>query len=150
MLQLIRSWLRDRQARVVGAGAKSEEFNLSNMCGVRHHGNAFFNDSEFVLRQLGFCGVVYADDYNAFQVYPRCAHNLLILSELREFQRELHKWGRGNKVKFDAAEESFFILSVENSVGDPIRLLGVKFDGQLRMTSAICKCVDESNLLLRT
>ena len=112
--------------------------------------NAFFGDSAFGLRQLGFCVVVYADDYNAFQIYPRCAHNRLIMSELREFQRELHKWGRGNQVKFDAGKESFLILSRENSLGDPIKLLGVKFDGQLRMTNAIRECVDESSWRLRT
>ena len=57
MLQVIRSWLRDRKARVVVAGAESQEFNLSNML---FQGtvwgpplwNAFFGDSAFVLRQL--------------------------------------------------------------------------------------------------
>ena len=110
MLQVVRSWLRDHKARVVVAGAESEEFRLSN---IVFQGtvwgppfwNAFFNDSASVLRQLGFCVVVYADDYNAFQVYQRRATSLLILCELREFQRELQKWGRGNQVKFDAANE---------------------------------------------
>ena len=53
-------------------------------------------------------------------------------------------------MKFDAAKESFLILYRENSVGDTIKLLGVKFDGQLRMTSAIRECVDESSWRLRT
>ena len=55
--------------------------------------------------------VIYADDYNAFKVYPRCAHNRLIMSELREFQGELLRWGRGNQVQFDAGKESRLIIA---------------------------------------
>ena len=102
LLNVIRSWLRDRKARIVVAGSQSEEFRLSNML---FQGtvwgpplwNAFFGDASCVLRSLDFTVVIYADDYNAFTFYPRCAHNRLIMSELREFQCELHKWGRGRR-----------------------------------------------------
>lgn len=155
LLNVIRSWLRDRKARIVVAGSQSEEFRLSNML---FQGtvwgpplwNAFFGDASCVLRSLDFTVVIYADDYNAFRFYPRCAHNRLIMSELREFQCELHKWGRGNQVQFDAGKESLLIMAQDDAEGDSIRLLGVDFDGKLRMTGAVRECVDEASWRLRT
>ena len=109
LLKVIQSWLRDRKARVVVAGAESTEFRLCNMV---FQGtvwgpplwNAYFGDSSCVLRELGFCVVIYADDYNACKVYPRCDHNRLIMSKLCEFQGELHRWVAVTKMQFDAGK----------------------------------------------
>ena len=59
MLQVIRSWLRDRKARVVVAGAESQEFNLSNMLfhGTvwgPHYGTHFSVIQHSVCASLGF------------------------------------------------------------------------------------------------
>ena len=155
LLRVIRSWLRDRSAKVVVAGSESALFELSNMV---FQGtvwgpplwNAFFGDASCILKGLGFVVIVYADDYNAFKTYPACTHNRLIYSELREFQRELHLWGRGNQVQFDAGKENLLIMSTTNPEGDAIRLLGVDFDGKLQMGMAIGACVDEASWRLRT
>ena len=155
LLGVIKSWLRNRTAYVVVAGAKSSPFTLADMV---FQGavwgptlwNTYFGDAACVMQGHGFVIVIYADDYNAFKVYPSCAHNRLIFSELREFQRELHEWGRGNQVQFDAGKESLLIVFHLQPEGEPAKLLGIEFDTKLKMDLAVKNCVDEYSWRLRT
>ena len=66
--------------------------------------NAFVGDAAIVFESAGFCIVIYADDLNAFKAYDRSMSNNVILADLRSRQAELHKWGRANRVTFDASK----------------------------------------------
>ena len=72
------------------------------------------------------------------------------MTEFCEFQGELHRWGRGNQVQFDAGKESHLIIAQNQPEGDPIRLLGIQFDNRLRMTLAVQECVNAVSWRLRT
>ena len=154
MVEVIRSWLRNTTAHVVMQGARSSGFTLSDMV---FQGtvwgpalwNVYFGDSTLLAQGSGFTVVVYADDYNAFKDYPRSVGNPLVFSELKEYQCELHKWGRGNGVTFDAGKEHCMILSLHDPEGEIMRLLGVDIDNRLTMSAATTKCVHEASWRLR-
>ena len=59
-------------------------------------------------------------------------------------QQELHKWGRANQVDFDASKESQHVLSLSDPVGGNFRLLGVPFDTELSMVSAVSEIVSSA------
>ncbi len=155
ILGVLRSWLRDRPAFVVVAGAKSEEMRLSNMVfqGTVWGSslwNAFFGDAACVLERCGFTIVLYADDYNAFKSFSGKISNAMILRGLNEAQSELHRWGHGSQVIFDAGKEHFAILSTTDSHGELFRLLGVRFDSKLQMGQAVRDCVIDASWRMRT
>ena len=54
-------------------------------------------------------------------------------------------WGAANCVTFDSGKESFHILSHDDSFGNSFRLLGVTFDLQLRMDTAVHECCTEAH-----
>jgi hypothetical protein len=155
LLAVIKSWLRTRHAYVVIAGARSDRFDLANMV---FQGtvwgptlwNTYFGDAACVLQGYGYTIVIYADDYNAFKSFPSSTSNAHILQEIQSFQLELHTWGQGNQVIFDAGKESFMIISTTEPEGGPIRLLGIDFDAKLQMHTAIGECVREASWRLRT
>jgi hypothetical protein len=140
---------------VVIAGARSDRFDLANMV---FQGtvwgptlwNTYFGDAACVLQGYGYTIVIYADDYNAFKSFPSSTSNAHILQEIQSFQLELHTWGQGNQVIFDAGKESFMIISTTEPEGGPIRLLGIDFDAKLQMHTAIGECVREASWRLRT
>ena len=65
-------------------------------------------------------------------------------------QQELHKWGVANQVAFDASKESQHVLSLSDSAGGDFRLLGVPFDTELSMASAVSEMVFSAGWKLRT
>jgi hypothetical protein len=149
------SWLRDRPAFVLIAGAKSRQLNLSNLV---FQGtvlgpplwNAFFGDAVAAVTFSGFEVVVFADDLNAFREYRLGTRELVMLTDMRSCQAELHKWGRANQVVFDASKEHMVVFSHHEPSGSPVKLLGVMFDARLRMHVAIHECVAEVGWKVRT
>jgi hypothetical protein len=149
------SWLKERFARIVVGGASSKEMGLSNMV---FQGtvtgpvlwNLFFEDARHAINECFFTEVVYADDLNAYRIFPSCTHNSNIKISLDGCQQELHKWGDANQVAFDASKESHHVLSLSDPEGGNFKLLGVSFDTELSMASAVSEIVSAAGWKLRT
>ena len=92
---VVKSWLNERQAFVVVAGARSAGSALSKMV---YQGtvfgpslwNSFVGDASIVFECAGFCIVIYANNFNAFKPYHRSLSNTAILVDLRSRQLELY------------------------------------------------------------
>ena len=56
-------------------------------------------------------------------------------------QQELHMWGGANQVTFDPGKEFFHIISRSAPAGENFTILGLSFDCQLLMHTAIDDCV---------
>ncbi len=100
--------------------------------------NVFYGDARKAVTQLGFTETIFADDFNCWKSFRRRLMPAQVKAELelRGAQRELHLWGRANRVVFDPAKESFHLLHKTLHLGDDFRILGVLFDPQLLMHSA--------------
>ena len=134
------------EAFVVVAGARSAGSALSNMV---YQGtvfgpslwNSFVGDASIVFECAGFCIVIYANDLNAFKPYHRSLSNTAILADTRSRQVELHRWGRANRITFDASKECFCVLSTTEAEGDNFKVLGLIFDAKLSMRACVDTCV---------
>ena len=141
-LQLFRSWLRQRPARVVVGGSKSAELALKDMLfqgtvwGPQLW-NTFFNDVRRPILREGFTEIVYADDCNAFKAFDEKVPNSIVLKEAETCQKEVHRWGDANQVAFDPTKESLHVLSCRKTDSADFVTLGVDFDCGLTMVNAI-------------
>ena len=152
---MLASWLRQRFAEVVVGGASSVMMALMNMV---YQGtvtgpilwNVFFEDARHAINEYLFTEVVYADDLNAYRIFPSDTDNSIIKTCIDNCQHELHKWGSANQVAFDAGKESQHVISVSDSSGDNFKLLGVTFDTELCMADAISELVSAASWKLRT
>jgi hypothetical protein len=160
IIEVLVSWLRNRKARVVVGGEASEEFVLENMV---FQGtvfgpdlwNVFYEDAKEAIKEMHYEECVFADDLNAYRIFPGVVSNERILTSLEACQRELHDWGNANQVIFDAGKEGHHILTSRgDSHGEDFKILGVIFDVELTMHSAVDKLVTEASwklkMLLRT
>ena len=139
------SWLQDRNSRVVAGGQCSQAEPLTNSV---FQGtvlgpplwNVHYGDARVTTARKGFLETVFADDYNSWKGYKTNRDDptqvAAILDDLRAAQGELHAWGRANQVAFDPGKESFHILHRRLHQGDDFKILGVVFDGALRMGAA--------------
>ena len=151
----MRSWLRARKANIILSGTKSDEIFMENMV---FQGtvlgpllwNIFFEGAGKVIRDNGFLDIIFADDLNGMRSFPSHYCNAYLLNELKSMQKKLHLWGEAHRVTFDAAKESFHIMSRSKPHGDNFRLLGITFDPKLSMYSAIHECVGAVNWKLQT
>ena len=112
--------------------------------------NFFFEDAHHAINECFYKEVVFADDLNAYRIYPSASHNSAIKESLKNVQRELHKWGTANQVAFDAAKESQHVLSTSDPEGSAFKLLGVPFDTELSMANAVSELVSSAGWKLRT
>ena len=80
------------------------------------------------MNQAGFKEAVFADNLNAYKDYDKSCDNQVLHEEMQDCQAELHKWGRANKVQFDAGNESTHILSKDGPEDEPFEMFGIKFD----------------------
>ena len=152
---VMRSWLRARKANIILSGTKSDEIFMENMV---FQGtvlgpllwNIFFEGAGKVIRDNGFLDIIFADDLNGMRSFPSHCCNAYLLNELKSMQKKLHLWGEAHRVIFDAAKESFHIMSRSKPHGDNFRLLGITFDPKLSMYSAIHECVGAINWKLQT
>ena len=155
LLEVVRSWLRDRKSFVVVAGVMSEGATLSDMV---YQGtvfgpvlwNAFVGDVAIVFESAGFAVIIYADDVNAYKAYEASTSNANIFQDLRLRQTELHRWGSANRVTFDAGKESLAILSLTDPAGEHFKVLGLEFDPKLAMRACVQSCVSEAAWRFRT
>ena len=101
------------------------------------------------MRAISGCSleaISYADDYNAFPLFPRHVSNDSVQESLLECQASLHDWGRANRVTFDAGKDETMIISTVSADGGPVKLLGIKFDNKLIMNTAAHKCATSAAL----
>ena len=110
----------------------------------------FFEDARHAINEFLFEEVVYADDLNAYRIFPSDTDNTSIKTCIGKCQQELHKWGAANQVAFDAGKESQHVVSVSDPSGDNFKLLGVTFDPELTMADAISELVSAAGWKLRT
>ena len=149
ILGVLKSWLRERRAHVIVGGASSQGSLLRDMVFQGtvwgpNLWNVFFGDSRFAVQGLGFTVVIYADDFNAFKNFPSTTSNLMIRRQLEECQFALHRWGAANQVCFDAAKESFAIISSTDPGGEPFKLFGLEFATKLVVPECVHKCASEA------
>jgi len=97
-----------------------------------------------------FDETVFADDLNAFKVFPHGAENNEIVNALGQCQDSVHKWGQANQVIFDASKESFHILDRRRPAGDNFRILGVTFDPKLVMDVACSEIAGHAHSRLKS
>ena len=155
LLAVLHSWLRPRTASVIVQGATSDALSMQDMV---FQGtvwgpplwNVFYADARHAIQAAGFEEVVYADDLNAYRAVPNHVPLDAALTQAAECQSSLHRWGQANQVVFDPAKESFHILSRTQGYGDNFSLLGVEFDVQLLMHSAVHQCAIEAGWRVRS
>ena len=112
--------------------------------------NLFFEDARRAINECMYTEVVYADDLNAYRVFPNHIDNADIERNMDTCQHELHSWGAANQVAFDATKESRHILSLSEASGNGFKMLGVSFDEQLAMSEAVGEIVAAAGWKLRT
>ena len=143
ILAVLESWLQARKAKVIVDGESSFEFWLREMV---YQGtvwgpplwNIHFSDARQAIRASGFKEVVFADDLNAYKSFPANTPEETLRAEMQSCQAELHQWGSGNQVQFDAAKESMHILApFSRGSNDEFKLLGLIFDSSLTMQSEL-------------
>ncbi len=76
--------------------------------------NLFFEDARKAINECFYEETVYADDLNAYRVFPAHVDNAVIEKSMETCQHELHSWEAANQVAFDAAKESQHVLSLSN------------------------------------
>ena len=138
MVQVLVSWLAQRDAQVIVEGDFSEKMCLSNMV---FQGtvlgpilwNLFFADAQRPIRDSGFSDIIFADDLNAYREYASDVDNEDIMAACDVCQEKLHRWGEANSVAFDPAKETKHVLSRTNPSGEGFKILGVLFDPKLIM-----------------
>ena len=99
--------------------------------------NQYFFDAVVATQSCNFEECIYADDLNAFRIFDRTASAETILGEIECCQVELHSWGKGNSILFDASKESKHILHRLHHERSNFKVLGVNFDNHLRMHEAV-------------
>ena len=155
IVAVLASWLQQRFAQVVVGGATSKMMTLMNMV---YQGtvsgpilwNLFFEDARHAINETFFKEIVYADDLNAYRIFPSSSDNVAIKASLNNCQQELHKWRAANQVAFDSGKESQHVLSLTDPLGDTFKLLGVTFDSELSMAESISELVSAAGWKLRT
>ena len=139
--RLLVSWLEPRISQVVVGGERSRPTPLSNSV---FQGtvwgpplwNCYYADATQAVTKRGFTDIVFADDLNCTKVMDSQLTNAEIRAETTGCQEEVHAWGRGNRVLFDAGKESFHILHRGRGEGENFIILGTEFDVALNMHDA--------------
>ena len=98
---------------------------------------SFFADVSVPAASTGGTESVFADDLNVFQKFDRLASNGEITSQLEKCRTAVHKWGRTNRVSFDASKEHMVVMHPVLAYGDPLKLLGLLMDTKLVMRMAV-------------
>ena len=156
ILSVIESWLGRRTAHVVVAGTKSKSMPLENMV---YQGtvwgpsllNVHYADAKEPIIANNCVEVIFADDLNAYRAYGSDTPNDVLISDMKQCQSDLHRWGRGNQVTFDESKESMHVIGA-NSVGfgGCFRMLGCCFDTALTMGDCIAELAGEAAWKLKT
>ncbi len=110
----------------------------------------FIEDARHAINETFLKEIVYADDLNAYRIFPSSSDNASIKASLDNCQQELHKWGAANQVASDSDKESQHVLSLSDPFGNTFRLLGGPFDPELSMAEAVSEIVAAAGWKLRT
>ena len=146
LLAFFRSYLAARKAVVLVNGERSDELVLKDMV---FQGtvlgptlwNTFFKDVRDAAQSTGGRESKFADDLTVSKTFPATTSNEEVLADLHNCQKNVHDWGRTNRVAFDAGKEAFVVLHHLQGEGEDFRLLGPVLDSKLRMHSAVQKVV---------
>ena len=106
--------------------------------------NIFYEDAADAVHLHDFLEIVFADDLNAYKAFDFTTANEALYVDMRNCQREVHKWGKANQVSFDPSKESMHVLALHGGEGPNFRLLGVPFDHALSMRDAVVELVSEA------
>ena len=141
-LNFIDAYLQPRKAQVIVEGEASDPFDIQNtvfqgtVLGPALW-NLFFADVSIPAQSSGGSSFKFADDLSVFQAFDRHEENNVLIRRLGICRERVHKWGRLNRVAFDATKEHLAILHPYSGEGDDFKLLGCMFDCKLTMRQAI-------------
>jgi len=141
-LAFLDSYLAPRTAKVVVQGKYSEDMTIENTVfqGVvlgPTLWNAFFGDVRHPAKSTGGREAKFADDLNVFQEFDRLQPVCDVQATLEKCRGNVHKWGKVNRVSFDASKEHLVILHTSQYHGAAFKLLGCMVDTDLRMETCI-------------
>ena len=136
------AYLQPRQAPVIVEGAASDPFIIANTV---FQGtvlgpplwNTYFSDVLLPAEQDGGEAHAFADDMNVFKQFDTDMDNEVVLEDMQRTRRNVHKWGRQNRVIFDAGKEHLVVLHPLSGEGDAFKLLGCMVDTKLTMQYAV-------------
>ena len=103
--------------------------------------NLFFEESRRPIQECFYTEIAYADDLNAYRVFPAGFDNDGNKKNMKSCQQELHKWVSANQVAFDAGKESQHVLALSDSAGNSFKLFGVLFDTDLSRVATLSEMV---------
>ena len=109
LLNFLDAYLSPRKGQVFVQGAQSESFDIANSV---FQGtvlgpplwNSFFADVAGPAASSGGRDAIFADDLNVFQEFDRLCPLPHCRSVLESCRSNVHKWGRTNRVSFDASK----------------------------------------------
>ena len=137
-LNFLASYLAPRRGQVLVQGAASDEFGIDDSV---YQGtvlgpplwNTFFADVDEPARSTGGKEKMFADDLSVFQPFDRLTPPEECKAVLKKCKDNVHKWGKRNRVTFDAAKEHMIILHPSEHHEEAFKLLGCIIDPDLRM-----------------
>jgi hypothetical protein len=141
LVELLRSYLSPREAKVVVNGQESRAYTIENQV---YQGtvlgpplwNVFFSDVSAVISSE-FTETKFADDLSAFRAFDSSIGQSEILDTMKDCQSGIHKWGKINRVSFDSTKEHCLILSKHTPQGDSFKFLGPLVDTKLVMAEEV-------------
>jgi hypothetical protein len=141
-LNFLDAYLSPRQGQVVVEGEFSDLFEIidsvfqGTVLGPSLW-NTFFADVSGPASSTGGEEAAFADDLNVFQKFDRYEPTERITGKLEKCRDAVHKWGRVNRVTFDARKEHMVVIHPLYAEGDPFKLLGLFVDTKLVMRQAV-------------
>ena len=141
-LRFLDSYLEPRVGKVTCEGIVSDVFEIADtvfqgsVLGPALW-NCFFADVSFAATEKGGEAALFADDLSIQHEFPASESNQRIFDNLKLSQEAVHKWGKRNRVSFDATKEQYVVIHFRHGEGDPFVLLGNHFDVKLHMDLAV-------------
>ena len=137
-VDFLSSYLDPRIGRVTIEAAFSDTFEICNMI---YQGtvlgpplwNTFFHDIEGPATFEGGSATIFADDLNVFQIFPLDVQNAQILEIMERTRKNVHQWGKRNRVTFEPSKENLAVIHPSSGEGETFKLLGCMFDVNLKM-----------------
>ena len=153
--KLLTSWLEPRTSKVAVGGEFSK---TTPLCNSVYQGtvwgsclwNCYYASATKAVSKQGFTDIVFADDLNCTKVVESKYTNEEIINDAKECQAEVHRWGKGNRVLFDAGKESIHLLHRTRGQGENFKILGTEFDVALLMHDAAHSVSTEAGWRLKT
>ena len=147
-LNFLDAYRQPRSSRVIVEGAASDDFEIFNTV---FQGtvlgpplwNLYFADVVVPAEENGEEAAAFADDLNVFKSFDVIIPNEELKRDMAVCRARVHKWGRTNRVTFDAGREHLVILHPTLGEGDPFKLLGCVMDCNLHMRQAIDKILGQ-------